>query len=326
MVWLDSQQGNNMLKNHRIHYGVALGLSLLCAAASAGEGGGAHVMPGATATLADMPPTTPGTYIKPMYMNYNAGATVAIPTAAGITTDLDVTANTFAVVLVHSFENKVLGGANYSMAVALPFTSLDISGNVQLPNGGQVSRGNSVSGLGDLTILPVMLAWKRDAWTFNATLPIYAPTGSYELGRLGNPGLNYWTVDPTVGFVYATKKGFNSMLHVGYAMNSENNDTDYKSGSLLHVEATLEQIIPVGKGLMTFGVEAFYFDQLTGDSGAGATLGDFKGKTSGLGPLIGYIKPMGKQNLVLEAKWLNEMDTKNRVKGDIIWLKAVYKF
>ena len=35
---------------------------------------------------------------------------------------------------------------------------------------------------------------------------------------------------------------------------------------------------------------------------------------------------MGKQNLVLEAKWLNEMDTKNRVKGDIIWLKAVYKF
>ncbi len=109
------------------------------------------------------------------------------------------------------------------------------------------------------------------------------PTGSYELGRLGNPGLNYWTVDPTVGFVYATKKGFNSMLHIGYAMNSENNDTDYKSGSLLHVEATLEQIIPVGKGLMTFGVEAFYFDQLTGDSGAGATLGDFKGKTSGLG-------------------------------------------
>jgi hypothetical protein len=35
---------------------------------------------------------------------------------------------------------------------------------------------------------------------------------------------------------------------------------------------------------------------------------------------------MGKQNLVLEAKWLTELDTENRVEGDIIWLKAVYKF
>ena len=115
-------------------------------------------------------------------------------------------------------------------------------------------------------------------------------------------------------------------VSMGYSMNSENNATNYKSGSLLHFEGTLEQIIPVGKGLMTFGVEAFYFSQLTGDSGAGATLGDFKGMTTGVGPLIGYIKPMGKQNLVLEAKWLSELDTKNRVKGDIIWLKAVYKF
>ena len=308
---------------------ISLTISLLAClpvAVFAGEGGSTHVMAGSTATLADMPPTTPGTYIKPMYMNYNASASIAIPTAAGITSDIDVTANTFAVALVHSFETKVLGGANYSMAVALPYTSLDISGNVQLPNGGQVARGNSVSGLGDLTILPVMLAWKRDAWTFNATLPIYAPTGNYELGRLGNTGLNYWTLDPTVGFLYSSKKGFNSMLSMGYAMNSENNATDYKSGSLLHLEGTLEQIVPVGKGLMTFGLEAFYYDQLTGDSGAGATLGDFKGMTTGLGPLIGYIKPMGKQNLVLEAKWLTELDTKNRVKGDIIWLKAVYKF
>jgi hypothetical protein len=292
----------------------------------ASEGGGAHVMPGSTATLADLPPTTPGTYIKAMYMNYDAAATVAIPTAAGVTSDIDVTADTFAVVLVHSFENKVLGGANFTMAVALPFTSLDISGNVQLPNGGQISRSNSVSGLGDLAILPVMLAWKRESWTYIATLPIYIPTGDYELGRLGNTGLNYWTVDPTVGFLHSSKKGFNSMLLMGYAMNSENNDTNYKSGSMLHIEGTLEQIIPVGKGFMTLGVEAFYYDQLTGDSGAGATLGDFKGMTSGVGALIGYIKPMGKQNLVLEAKWLTELDTENRVEGDIIWLKAVYKF
>jgi hypothetical protein len=29
---------------------------------------------------------------------------------------------------------------------------------------------------------------------------------------------------------------------------------------------------------------------------------------------------------VLEFKWLFEMDVKNRLDGDYIWLKAVYKF
>ena len=42
--------------------------------------------------------------------------------------------------------------------------------------------------------------------------------------------------------------------------------------------------------------------------------------------MIGYIRPMGKQTLVLEAKYLDEMNTKNRVEGEMVWLKAVFKF
>ena len=48
-------------------------LSALVAAspiAFAGEGGTSHVMPGANATLVDLPPTTPGGFFKPMYINY----------------------------------------------------------------------------------------------------------------------------------------------------------------------------------------------------------------------------------------------------------------
>jgi len=306
--------------------GIIAGLSLISGAASAGEGGSSHVMPGATATLADMPPTSPTTFVKLMYLDYDASASAQIPTAAGITTNLDVGANTIALAVGHTFEKTVLGGAHYTVVVALPQSKIAISGDAALPGGGTRSISNSVNGLGDITVIPTMLAWKKDEWTFNAMVPVYLPTGSYELGRLGNTGLNYWTVDPTVGFVYSTKKGFNAMLHMGYAMNGENDATDYKSGALLHFDGTLQQIVPVGKGLLTLGAEAFYFTQLVGDSGSGATLGDFKGKTSGFGPVIGYIKPFGKQALVLEAKWLNEKDTKNRVKGDMIWLKATYKF
>jgi hypothetical protein len=273
-----------------------------------------------------MPPTAPTNFAKLMVLDYNAGASVDIPTAAGITSNLDVEANTTALAIGHTFNKTVFGGAHYTVVAVLPYTTLDISGNVKLPGGGSQTRGNSVSGLGDMTLIPVMLAWKKEAWTINALMPVYLPTGDYELGRLGNPGLNYWTADPTVGFVYSTKKGFNAMLHMGYAFNGENEDTNYQSGSLLHFEGALQQIFPAGKGFMTVGAEGFYFTQVTGDSGSGATLGDFEGKTTGLGALVGYIRPMGKQSLVLEAKYLNEMHTENRVKGDMIWLKAIYKF
>jgi hypothetical protein len=190
-----------------------------------------------------------------------------------------------------------------------------------------VARHNEVSGFGDLAVLPVMLAWKTGDWQIDVMLPIFAPTGSYEKGRLGNPGLNYWTFDPVIGAVYSNKaSGFNAMLHAGYAMNTGNPDTDYRSGSLLHFEGALQQIVPVGSGLLTLGAEGFYFDQVTCDSGAGATLGCFKGMTAGLGPVLGYIQPLGQQSLVVELKWLPELDTKNRLEGDYIWLKMVYKF
>ena len=83
----------------------------------------------------------------------------------------------------------------------------------------------------------------------------------------------------------------------------------------------------VGSGFLSLGAEGFYFKQVSCDSGAGATLGCFKGKTAGLGPVLGYIQPFSKtESLVLELKWLAEMDTQKRLEGDYIWLKAVYKF
>jgi hypothetical protein len=64
---------------------------------------------------------------------------------------------------------------------------------------------------------------------------------------------------------------------------------------------------------------------VTGDDGDGATLGDFEGRTAGAGPVLGYILPIDKLTLVLEATWLAEFDTKRRLEGDYIWLKLVYK-
>jgi hypothetical protein len=148
-------------------------------------------MPGANATLVDVPPTAPGGFVKPMYINYQGNASATIPTAAGIVANLNADANTLVLGGGYGFEQTVLGGAHYTVAAFLPYT---FSGNSQVLGG--VAIQNSVSGLGDLTVVPVMLAWKADSWQFDFLMPVYAPTGSYETGRLGNTGLNYWTFDP----------------------------------------------------------------------------------------------------------------------------------
>lgn len=295
----------------------------------AAEGGTSHVLPGANATLVDLAPTGPGYFVKPMYLNYSGSATARIPTAAGIVSNADATANTFVLGGGYTFESTVLGGAHYTVAMFLPYGFLDITANAQSSGGPKlVRKKSSVDGFGDLTLVPVMLGWKSgENLQYDFLMPVYVPTGSYEKGRLGNPGLNYWTVDPVIGVTYSNKKsGFNALLHAGYAMNTENNTTNYKSGSMLHFDGALEQVLPAGGGFLALGVEGFYFKQVTGDSGSGATLGAFKGMTTGIGPVIGYVKPLGSNSLAFEAKWLAELDTKKRLDGDYLWLRAAYKF
>ena len=293
--------------------------------AIAGEGGTSHLMPGANATLMDLPPTAPGGFFKPMYINYRGDASARIPTAAGVVANLNADADTLVLGGGYGFEETVLGGAHYAVAAFLPYTRLSISGDSAALGG--VRIGNSVSGIGDLTVVPVLLAWKSDEWQYDFLMPVYAPTGSYELGRLGNTGLNYWTLDPIVGVAYSNaKSGLNAAAHLGYAINTENDDTNYKSGSIVHLDASVQQIIPLGSGYFNVGAEAWYFQQATCDSGSGATLGCFKGRTAGIGPVLGYIQPIGKEKLLFEFKWLPELETKNRLKGDYLWLKLVYTF
>jgi hypothetical protein len=294
-------------------------------AASAGEGGTSHILPGANATLVDLPPVAPGYFVKPMFLDYRGEISARVPTAAGIVANLNAEVNTLVLGGGYSFEQTVLGGAHFTVAAFLPYSWMNITGNSEALGGIRVN--SKVSGFGDLTLVPAMLAWKSGDWQYDFLMPVYAPTGSYEVGRLGNPGLNYWTVDPIVGAAYSNaKSGLNGAAHLGYAMNTENSDTQYRSGSVLHLDASVQQIFPLGSGFANIGAEAWYFQQVTCDSGAGATLGCFKGRTAGIGPVLGYIQPIGQQKLIFELKWLPELDTQNRLKGDYVWLKMVYKF
>jgi hypothetical protein len=73
-------------------------------------------------------------------------------------------------------------------------------------------------------------------------------------------------------------------------------------------------------------VSAYYYRQVTGDSGSGANFGDFKGKSVGVGPVVSYVSKVASHDVIAELKWLHETETENRLTGDILWLKVVFKF
>lgn len=291
--------------------------------AQAEESGAGHYVPGALATLIDLPPTQPGMVFETAYLNYEGDVDQTL--AGGLlAANLDAKSEALLLGGFYTFEQKVLG-AWYSAGALLPYVDVDITASVQA-GGGMVRRHDQESGFGDITLLPLMMAWKQDEWQFNAILPVYAPTGEYEEGRLANLGKNYWTFDPTVGVAYSGQNLWNWAVHTGFAINTENKDTNYKSGTVWHVEGSVQKLIPMGSGLLGLGLNGFYYDQITGDSGSGARLGDFKGRTTGVGPVLTYLLPGAEENMVFELRWLPESSVSKRLEGDYIWGKFVYQF
>jgi len=202
---------------------------------------------------------------------------------------------------------------------------------VTLPSGGTTGgprRADRTTGLGDIILMPVMFNYTVDPeFSVNARLTGYAPTGSYKVGRLANTGKNFWTIEPTVGFMYfGQKNGREASVFIGADFNQENPGTKYKSGTQLHIDGTFAQHLPLAGGVAGLGLGAFYYKQVTDDSGEGATLGAFRAKTVGLGPVISYIRKLEGADLMVEFKWLQENDTAKRLKGDTYFLKAMLKF
>lgn len=314
-----------------IHRAAALatGLALASGAAFAEEGGSGHYLPGSMASFADSVAPQEALLVRLNVVHYDGSAAKGQPLPfAGLTT-IGAEAKSTAVGLTGFWRPPIEIGEDwsYAMSATLPYVWMDVSADVTA-KGITAQRSSSVSGLGDLVLMPLMLNQNLSPdFNINYRVAFYAPTGSYEVGRLANTGKNFWTVEPTVGFMYfGQKNGIEASIFVGADFNRSNPDTDYKSGTQLHVDSTFAQHFPWQGGLVGLGLNAFYYQQVTDDSGSGATLGGFRGKTLGLGPVASFVTKVGGHDTIAELKWLHENATEKRLQGDTVWLKVLYKF
>jgi hypothetical protein len=68
---------------------------------------------------------------------------------------------------------------------------------------------------------------------------------------------------------------------------------------------------------------------VTADSGSGAKLGAFTGRSLGIGPAVLWTpksKKGGQGDLVVMAKWLHDVQDHNRMQGHFGVLTVAYKF
>ena len=293
----------------------------------AAESGMGHYVPGALADFADMAPPS-GLALTSWYNYYHGSTSIQIPVGGLLTTNLSATSNAEMLGAIYTSPYGILDG-KFAAGLIIPYVWLDVKGSVTGPSGRSVKRSDSADGIGDMILVPFWLNWNCGDFKWAVLLDIYAPTGEYHTGQLANVGLNYWTFEPMVQFSYISKKiGLEISATAGFDFNTINNETDYQSGDVFHIDATLAEHLPFfGYGIIGIGANAFYWKQVNGDSGSGAELGPFETKMIGIGPVLSYISPpIGGHILVAEVKWLPQIETSNTLKGDYVWFKVGFAF
>lgn len=147
-------------------------------------------------------------------------------------------------VIFYASKFKILGGARYLASISPVFMSIDY--NVFLAVGdtsGSVS--GSLSGLGDLSFMPLGLSWsfgEKIDLAFMYTL--YAPTGKYKTGADDNLGQGFWTHQiqlPT--YFYALEKATAIAIIPTLELNGSIIDAEARSGNRFSLEYGVSQYL-----------------------------------------------------------------------------------
>jgi hypothetical protein len=256
-----------------------------------------------------LPP--PGFYLRNDFYAYQ-GTTDKIPLSGRIEASLrgryiiDLANATYVT------PNKIFG-ANYAAAVIWGAVSNTfIKGRVEFENLSREREGDR-TGVADLVIAPIILGWHTGNFHIIALGNVYVPVGDYNSSRILNNGLNRWAVEPMVSVTWLHPKiGTEVSASLGYTMNFRNYATKYQTGNELHLEWFAGQHFTKWLGV---GLAGYFYQQVTGDTGAGARLGAFQGQALAIGPCVTLNGMIAQRPIGLNLRYYDELSTTNRLNG-----------
>lgn len=312
---------------------VIVALFTVISAAHAAENATGIYLLGSKSAMAGYTPP-PGVYVTDINYYYtgdaSGGAAVgrALQNIGNITLEADIAlvGDAYLNALVGTWitPEKVLGG-NVGFGIMVPAgwkktdVALDTLTTITLPGGTIIGPGShfelddSTTDLGD-PLLSALIGWHSGNWHWNLTGLLNVPIGPYDDNSSSNISFHHWGLDTTAAVTWLdAANGREVSVAAGFTFNWENPATDYRTGTEFHVEWALIQHL---SKTCSIGLAGYHYQQVTGDSGAGAVLGAFEGRVTALGPVFTYSFQLGKLPVSTEWKYFHEFDTKNRVEGD----------
>jgi hypothetical protein len=289
--------------------------------ALADEAGVSAWIPGFFGSMAAAP-MVPGPQLASMYYHssVDASGNDEFVSGGGISVGIDGDADILIEIPGYVFEEPVLGGQVF-MSMAIPFGHMKASADVTLtgPNGGDLhgERTDRLTAFGDLAPF-VSLRWSEGVNNLMVFGTVGVPVGSYDEDRLANLGIGHASINGGVGYTYFDHEtGYEFSLVPGLTYNFENKHTEYQNGVDFHLDWGASKFFESG---WQIGAVGYAYQQITGDEGDGAVLGDFKSRVFGVGPQIGYSFPIGGALGYLNLKGYYEFGAENRSEGWNTWV------
>lgn len=297
----------------------ALALAALCHPARAAENGvGFYLLGSRGPAAAIMPPS--GIYFqKPFYFySGDLGGGKSLPTGGKLAVDVRGDAFFTAPTVLWVPPEEILGG-KLGLSVSAPFGWMKSSAGVTfdgpLLGHREASVSDQVFTYGD-PIVGGMLGWETGNFHYQLGTSVNVPIGDYQKGEIANLAFHRWGMDVYGAATYFDPAtGWDFSTAMGFTFNGENPATDYRTGTEFHLEGAITKYF---SPQFSAGILGYYYHQVTGDSGDGATLGDFKGQVAALGASVGYTFVVGQTPVATQLRVFHEFAAENRAEGNAI--------
>ena len=286
------------------------------------EGGASYYLPGAPVTFATAMAPPPGFMglNQMVFMNLRGNKAVL-----GGRVSFDLKAQPFFDYVggLYTLDKAANARTTWQLGAFVPVGHAYVKSSLSSAVG-SASRSDASTDIGDALLMAAMY-WKNGDWNYKLVESIYVPTGGYKLNYPANVGRNYWGFDTTLVMTWLNMKtGTEVSIAPGFLINTTNSTTDYKSGTEFHIDLAVNRHYFAKH--YAVGIHAYYYRQISGDSGSGARLGSFNGEALGVGPAFLWTPPAGKGRCSIIAKWMFDVSHTNRLHGDYGQLIISYKF
>jgi len=256
------------------------------------------------------------------YYEGSIGTSRTVPIAGLLAANVDMKASFTPIALFYIWPTPTKEW-NLASAVSFPLAWLEVEANLSGPL--PVRKTESTFGLFDLAFTPIVASYhfsQTDHLAFSFTF--WAPTGSFEKGRLVNLSQNTWTFIPGVAYTKILPEDNIELTGIWQMeFDTEDHATHYQNGILSDLEVLAIKRFKNGLGI---GFVESWIQQVNDDGGAPAALNGFAGRAFGIGPIVTYSTKLGKSHLDFSARWIHDFGVSNRVAGDGFNFSASLKF